>query len=175
MQSRISLLLTIIGAVVWLGGVNVRAVIGANLLEFPTIEFKPNVHPMVEREIFNLIAISSIVVTIAYLVTLAGSIFFLKSTHLDLKQNGWLMMSAILFYPFVPVELYTMFLDAKMTYLDLILGSNDLVEFRKLFIHRLAALSGVPIIALFCYYTIISLVVFQPLKNPESAPLYETL
>jgi hypothetical protein len=73
-------------------------------------------------------------------------------------------MSAILFYIFVPVELYTSILDGQMIYLDLS-SSSDLVEFRKLFIHRLGALSGVPIIALMCYYTIVGLVIIQPLKR----------
>ena len=163
--AKTSLFLMIVGAAVWLGGVNVRAIIGVDLLDFGTTEFRPNIPPLVEREVFRLIALSSIVVTIAYVATLVSSIVFLKTMSLTFKQNGWLMMSAILFYLFVPVEVYTMILDGKMVYLDLILSSNDLVEFRKLLIHRLAALSGVPIIALFCYYTIVGLVVFQPLKK----------
>ncbi len=172
MQSRtakISLFLMIVGGAVWVGGVNIRAIIGVDLLDFGTIEFKPNIHPLVEREVFRLIALSSIVVMIAYTVTLTSSIVFLRTTSLAFKENGWLMMSAILFYLFVPVEVYTMILDGKMVYLDFVLSSNDLVEFRKLLIHRLAALSGVPIIALFCYYTIIALAVFQPLKKPSSS------
>ena len=155
----------IVGAVVWLGGVNIRAVIGNDILVLRTLDFQPNVPPLVEREVFGLIARSSIVAGIAYLVTLASSIVFLKRTTLTFRQNGWLVMSAILFYLFVPVEIYTMILDGKMAYLDLVLSSNDLVEFRKLLIHRLAALSGVPIIALFCYYTVIGLVIFEPLKK----------
>jgi len=172
MQSRtakISLFLMIVGGAVWVGGVNIRAIIGVDQLDFGTIEFKPNIHPLVEREVFRLIALSSIVVMIAYTVTLTSSIVFLRTTSLAFKENGWLMMSAILFYLFVPVEVYTMILDGKMVYLDFVLSSNDLVEFRKLLIHRLAALSGVPIIALFCYYTIIALAVFQPLKKPSSS------
>lgn len=162
--ARISLMFTCIGAIVWLGAINVRGIIGGDLLEFGTLEFKPNIHPMVERAVFGLMAKSSIVVVAAYLVTLISSIVFLKHVNLSLKQHGWLMMSAVLFYIFIPVELYTSILDGEMIYLDLS-SSSDLVEFRKLFIHRLGALSGVPIIALMCYYTIIGLVIFQPLKR----------
>jgi hypothetical protein len=164
-SAKTSLLFTIIGAAVWLGGINVRAIIGGDLLEFGSIEFRPNIHPMVERATFGLIAKSSLVVLPAYIVTIIGSIVFLKTTNYSIKHNGWLMMSAILLYIFAPVEIYTLALDAKMIYLDLIVSSSDLVEFRKLFIHRLAALSGAPIVALFCYYTIIALVVLQPLKK----------
>ena len=79
------------------------------------------------------------------------------------------MMSALLFCLFTPVEVYTLILDLKMWYLDFH-GSNDLVEFRKLFVHRLAALAGVPIIALLCYYTIIVLSVVRPMTNPPPQP-----
>lgn len=162
---KTSLFFLIVSGILWLGGINIRAVIGNDILVMGTLEFEPNVHPMIEREVFGLVAKSSLVIIIAYLITLVSSIVFLKSTSLSPKKEGWLMMSAILFYIFVPVEIYTMVLDAKMIYLDLVLSSGDLVEFRKLFIHRLAALAGVPIIALCCYYTIIGLAVFQPLRR----------
>jgi hypothetical protein len=170
--ARISLLFFVGGAVFWLGGVNIRALIGNDLLVMGTLDFEPNIPPAVERFSFHLVSASSVVVNIAYLVTLVSSIVFLRATSLRFKQHGWLMMSAILSYLFIPVEIYSMFLDAKMVYLDMFVGSNDLVEFRKLFIHRLAAFSGVPIIALFCYYTAIGLAIFRPLKKvtPQPSP-----
>jgi hypothetical protein len=163
--ARISLAVLCVAGICWLGGVNVRAVIGFDLLQIGTLDFKPNVHPYVERTVFSLIAQSSLVVDIAYAVVWVSGLVFLKTTGLRLKDNGWLLMSAILFYLFTPVEVYTMVLDAKMWLLDHV-GSNDLVEFRKLFIHRLAALAGVPMIALLSYYSIVCLAVFKPMKTP---------
>ena len=164
--AKISLLVVIVAAIFWLGAINVRAVIGNDLLVFGTIEFKSNINPQVERTVFGLVAKSSIVVLVWYVVLWIAGIVFLFSTKLKFKQNGWLMMGAILFYFFTPVEVYTLVLDEKMIYLDLY-TKGELVEFRKLFIHRLAALQGVPIIAQFCYYTIIALIVFQPLKRTD--------
>jgi hypothetical protein len=43
------------------------------------------------------------------------------------------------------------------------------VEFRKLLIHRLAALSGVPLIALLCYYTAVVMAVFRPFRRRLSS------
>src|SRR5512140_1134048 len=139
--SRISLIVLAIAAVCWLGGINIRAIIGFDLLEPGTLDFKSNIHPYVERTVYALIAQSSVLVDVAYLVTWVAGWVFLATTSLRLKEHGWLLMCAILFYLFTPVEIYTMVLDARMWYLDH-LGSNDLVEFRKLLIHRLAALSG---------------------------------
>lgn len=165
---KISLFLVAVSGVCWLGGINVRAVVGFSLLQIGTLEFRPNIHPYVERVVFSLLAQSSLVVNIAYVVLLIASVVYLRNAKWNMKAEGWLLMSAILLYAFVPVEIYTMVLDVKMWLLDMS-GSNDLVEFRKLFIHRLAALSGVPMIALMSYYTIIGLVIARPLRRPPDA------
>jgi len=160
---KVVLIVIVISGIIWLGGLNIRALIGFDMLQVGTLDFKPNIHPYVERTVFSLIAQSSIVIDIAYCILWLSGIIFLKTTKISLRENGWLMMSTIIFYLFTPVEIYTMILDGKMWYLDY-LGSNDLVEFRKLFIHRLGALSGVPMIALLSYYTIIVLVILRPLR-----------
>lgn len=162
--AKVALTLIVLATIIWLGGLNVRALIGFDLLQVGTLDFKPNIHPYVERAVFGLIAQSSMVVAVAYVVLWVAGIIFLRTTELRLKEHGWLMMCAILFYVFTPVEVYTMILDLRMWYLNYI-GSNDLVEFRKLFIHRLGALAGGPMIALLCYYTAIVLVVFQPMRH----------
>ena len=162
--SRVSLFFLIVSSIIWLGAVNVRAVIGNELLVFGTLDFKQNLDPELEREVFRLISLSSVIVIAGYLATFASALVFAKTTELRFKQNGWLMMSAILFFLFSPVEFYTIFLDWRMIALDFF-SDPTLREFRVLFIHRLAALAGVPIIALLCYYTIIALAVWQPMKR----------
>ena len=155
-----------ISAICWLGGVNVRALIGFDLLQMGTLDFKPNIHPYVERSVFRTIAQTSMIVNCAYIILWFSGLAFLKTKTLRVREQGWLMMSAIMFYLFTPVEIYTMVLDFKLWYLDYI-GSNDLVEFRKLFIHRLGTLGGVPVIALLCYYTIVGLIIFRPLRRKQ--------
>jgi hypothetical protein len=161
---KIFLAILIFSGIIWIGGLHIRAVIGFDLLEMGTLDFKPNIHPYVERVVFRLIAQSSIIVDCAYIIVWIAGLFYLRLTHRRLKENGWLLMCAILFYMFTPVEIYTIVLDTRMWLLDHV-GSNDLVEFRKLFIHRLAALSGVPTIALLSYYTVIVVAVFQPFRR----------
>jgi hypothetical protein len=58
-----------------------------------------------------------------------------------------------------------------MMYLEFFTTEDNTV-FRELFLARLGALSGVPLIATLCYYTIIVLVVFQPMKRRQ-APDHE--
>jgi hypothetical protein len=162
--AKIFLVIFIIASLCWLGGINVRALVGFDLLQMGTLDFKPNIHPYVERTVYTLIAQSSLLVNIAYIIAWLAGIGFLRTSDLKLKNHGWLMMSAILFYMFTPVEIYTMVLDVKMFQIDFI-GSNDLVEFRKLFIHRLAALAGIPMIALLSYYSIVIIAIFRPFRR----------
>ena len=166
-SAKVALFVFSIAFIIWLGGINIRALIGFDLLQTGTLDFKPNIHPFVERAVFGLIVQTSFVVDTAYLIAWLAGIIFLMRTSLSFKENAWLVMAAILFYLFTPVEIYTMVLDAKMMYIDYI-GSEDLVEYRKLFIHRLGALNGVPMIGLLCYYTMIGVLIFQPLKHKHS-------
>ena len=167
--THVALALIVIAGIGWLGGINVRAMIGFDLLEQGTLDFKSNIHPYVERAVYSLIAQSSLIVDSAYLILWIGGIVFLSTSGLRLKEHAWLLMTAILFYLFTPVEVYSMVLDMKLWYLDKI-GSNDLVEFRKIFIHRLAALAGVPMIALLSYYTAIIVAIFRPFRKPQALP-----
>jgi len=167
--SQVALAVVVIAGICWLGGINIRAMIGFDLLEPGTLDFKSNIHPYVERAVYSLIAQSSLVVNISYVIVWAAGIVLLRSSSYRMKDHGWLMMAAILFYLFTPVEIYAMVLDLKIWYLDKI-GSNDLVEFRKIFIHRLAALAGVPMIALLSYYTAIVVTIFRPFGARRMPP-----
>ena len=162
---RIALFVIVVGSILWLGGVNIRAITGNDLLKAGTLEFEEYIAPEAESEIYRMISYGSLVTMAGYLSVLVGSVVFLVSSPFHVKEHGWLLMSAILFYAFVPVELYTMYLDARMVYETFFTTASNEV-FRELFVARVGALAGVPLIALLCYYTIIGLVIFQPFKKP---------
>jgi hypothetical protein len=162
--ARVALLFMIIGAIFWLGALNVRAIIGNDMLKPGSLAFEEYVAPEAEREIYRLLSFASVVVMISYATVLVSGTVFLTSSELRLKENGWLMISAILFYAFVPVELFTMALDARLVYMEFFTtAGNDM--FRALFVERVGALAGAPVIALLCYYTIIVLAVFRPFRT----------
>jgi hypothetical protein len=162
--SRIALFFLAVGAIVWLGGVNARALTGNMLFKPGTLNFEEYLAPEAEAEIFRVLAFTSVVTMIGYGVVLVSATVFLATTTIRLRENGWLMMSAILFFAFVPVELYTGYLDARMIHDEFFTSAGNDV-FRELFLTRLQALQGAPFVALLCYYTIIGLVVFRPLTR----------
>ena len=164
---RVALFTFIVASTLWLGGMHFRAMIGNDLLKFGSLAFEEYIAPDAEREIFRLLSVASLVIIGSYIIALVSSIAFLVTCPWRLKEHGWLMISAILFYLFVPVEVFTMYLDGKMIYNEFFTTADNQV-FRELFVARIGALAGAPIIATLCYYTIIALAVFQPLKKKKS-------
>jgi hypothetical protein len=165
---RFWLFLLVCSGIIWLGGVNARAIIGNELLKPGTLEFEEFLSPEAEREIFRLLSLTSLLIMASYCVLLISSILFLASSPYTMKEHGWLLMSAILFYVFVPVEAFTMYLDGKMIYQEFFTTVDNGV-FRELFVRRMGALKGAPVVALLCYYTIVGLVVFQPFRKKQVA------
>jgi hypothetical protein len=161
---RITLFIIVIAAITWLGGVTIRWVLSGCLLVPGTLDFRPDLIPAVEREAFRMINYTSIVTLVGYAVVALSGVVFLFSTTLKFRENGWLVMAVLLFYLFSPAEIYTSYLDGKMISMEL-WGTPNLTLFRELFISRVAALKGVPFIALLCYYTIVGLVIWQPMKK----------
>ena len=166
---RIALFVFIVSTTLWLGSAYIRAMIGNDLLKFGTLTFEEYIAPDAEREIFRLLSLVSLSVIGWYVIALVASIVFLVTCPFKLKEHGWLMISAILFYMFVPVEAFTMYIDVRMIYAEFFTTADN-QAFRELFIARVGALAGSPFIATLCYYTIIALTVFQPLKKrlPQS-------
>jgi hypothetical protein len=164
---RVALFVLVVAGIVWLGAANIRAIIGADMLKTGTLEFEAYLPPDAEREIFRLLSLTSLVVIGGYAITLISSVIFLATSPLRLRKNGWLLMSAILFYIFVPVELFTIALDARMVYNEFFTTTDNAV-FRQLFIARVSALAGAPAVATLCYYTIIGLAIFRPLTRKDA-------
>ncbi len=153
-----------VSAVIWLGAINVRALIGNDLLNYDEFSFRTSIPPDEENWIFRMLSHSSLLIIGAYVCTLVFSIIFLNKAKINLKENPWVLMCIILFYVFVPVELYTSYLDIKFYIMYL---NNPPVHdgLLKIFGERIGFLKGVPWIALLSYYTIIVISVLQPMKK----------
>ena len=173
-SNKTALTFLAISAVFWLGAINIRALIGNELLIYDQFQFRTSIPPDRENTIFQLLSNASLVVIISYAVVLISSVWFTLTNKLKIKENGWLLMCYILFFLFVPVEIYTYIIDIKFMLLFQTNPPNH-DELLRLFGQRLGALSGVPVIALLCYYTIIPVIIFKPLakKNVPGEKLNE--
>lgn len=165
-SAKIWLFILIVGAIFWLGGINVRFIIGNDLLNYDEFNFRTSIPPDEENMIFKLLSYTSILIMISYAVVLTAAIFFLKTSKINFKENPWLLMCSILFFVFVPVEFYTSYLDIKFYQLFLKNPPNH-DGLLQIFGERIGFLKGVPWIAILGYYTIILIAVLKPLKKSK--------
>lgn len=161
---RTALVLFILSAFTWLGALIARAVIANELLEPGTAQIAAALSADTERHLYRMLAASAIPMVTGYGVALISSIVFLRSMPLRVRENGWLLMSALLLYLFIPVEVFAMTLDVRMIWLEFF-GTADVGAMRGLFLARLGALAGAPFVAVLCYLTIVPLAVFQPFRR----------
>lgn len=163
--TRATLFVLAFTGIVWLGSATARMIVGGDLLEPGTLSFDPLLSPSSERELFRLFSVTSLIAAAAYPCVLISAAIFLWRSPWRPRQHGWMMMSAILLFGFLPIEVYMLTIDLRMIYLEFFTtASNE--DFRVLFLERVGALGGASFVAVLSYYTIIGLAVFQPLRRP---------
>ena len=174
---RFWLTLLSLATIFWLGGLTIRTLIGNEFFVTGTLNYEPSISLDQERTLFQLIAGSSLFVLINYAIVLVSSIVLITILPLKMKHNGWLLMASLMFFLFVPVEVFTGFLDIKFILLwertKDILAAQGLPVYeqhstilRATLSHRIGALGGLPVIATLSYFTAIVTIIWQPLKRP---------
>jgi hypothetical protein len=177
---RFCLVMLTLGVIFWLGGSFVRAIIAHEFYIPGTVEYDTSLTLDEEFMLFSLIGSATLTVLISYAVVLTFAISAFVGFPYRRKDHGWLIMASVLFFLFVPVEIFTAYLDLKY----LVLWDTSLEKFsaldvesilryktdmKELLSHRVSALSGVPIIAMLCYYTAVVMVIWQPMKRIRTA------
>jgi hypothetical protein len=176
--TRSFLVLLALGTVLWLGGLVYRAIIANEFFLPASLEFALGINMSQERLLFQLLSASSAVVIGAYVVVLVSAIVALKRIPLRFKENGWLLMAAILFFMFVPVEVFTIYLDmefifdwleARKAYLSEgpVAYSAYRTELRATLSHRIGALHGLPVMAVLSYFTALAVLIFRPMRRNQ--------
>ena len=175
--ARIAIFIMIIGGLFYLGGSAARGIIGNDLVEIGTLKFRQDIPFDAEKEIYNLLARTSLLIVFGYVLALIGFITFLSKSKLRMKEHPNAFMAIILFAMFIPVEFYTSYLDVKffLSYVDfqlqLFLGSDPgplRDEMRRLFVERVSGLGGVSVIAILSYYSAIGVLVFRPIRTNKT-------
>lgn len=165
--SKISLFILVVSAIFWLGAINVRFFIGNQLLNYDEFNFRTSIPPDEENQIFKMISDASILIMIFYPIVFTSAVVFIKYCKINLRENPWLLMCAILFFSFAPVEIYTSYIDLKFILLFNQRPANH-DQLLKYFGERIGFLRGVPWIGVLSYYTIIWISIFKPLKKTSA-------
>ncbi len=171
--ARVALFVMIVGGILYLGGSAARAIIGNDLVEIGTLKFRQDIPFDAEKEIYNLLARTSLLTVFGYTLALIGFVIFLFKAKIRMKRYPNIMMAVILFAMFIPVEFYTSYLDLRffVSFVDfqlqLFLGADPgplRDEMRRLFVERVSGLGGLSVIAILSYYSAIGALVFRPIK-----------
>lgn len=165
-KAKVWLAILIFAGITFLGGINIRFIIGNQLLNFDEFSFRTDLQLDEQNMIFRLLSYSSLVIMGAYLVLFVSAIMFLINYKVDYRKEVWLLMCAIIFFLFSPVEFYSSYLDLKF-YLLYLQPYPDWKLQLELFGRRIGFLKGVPWIGVLSYYTIIILAIFKPLRKSK--------
>jgi len=175
--ARIAIFVMIAGGIFYLGGSASRGIIGNDLVEIGTLKFRQDIPFDAEKEIYNLLARTSLLIVFGYLLTLIGFVTFLFKAKLRMKDHPNAFMAIILFAVFIPIEFYTSYLDLRFFFsyvdfqLQLFLGADPgplRDEMRKLFVERVSGLGGLSVIAILSYYSAIGVLIFRPIKTNKT-------
>lgn len=165
-KAKVWLVILIFAGITFLGGINIRFIIGNQLLNFDEFSFRTDLQLDEQNMIFRLLSYSSLVIMGAYLVLFVSAIMFLINYKVDYRKEVWLLMCAIIFFLFSPVEFYSSYLDFRFFLLYLQPYPDWKLQL-ELFGRRIGFLKGVPWIGVLGYYTIIILAIFKPLRKSK--------
>ncbi|MFP4369807.1 MAG: hypothetical protein ACLFR2_09520 [Candidatus Kapaibacterium sp.] len=113
---KILLTIAVLGFVTWFGGSIIRGMIGYAAFDAKAgLPVKDSYPEEVLMLIVNIYASTGLYTNIGYLLWFIAGIIFLISMKGYIRQRGWLFMSAALFFVIAPVELYKLYMDAKLS------------------------------------------------------------
>lgn len=169
-----------LSVICYLGGLGMRTIAGNEFFITGTLQFSSDVSLDQERTLFQMIYASNFIVLISYACVLLSAIMLLVTLPLKIKDNGWLLLASMLFFLFVPVEVFTGYLDVKfilfwskvqnhLTDQGLHIYEQYSTLLRETLSHRIGALGGMPVIAVLCYITAIVVIIWQPMRRRPAA------
>ncbi|MEK7818488.1 MAG: hypothetical protein AAB255_01700 [Bacteroidota bacterium] len=161
---KIFLVVFTVCAIMWLGLTSARLIISNEMLSSKTYQYLPQINIQTEFVYFSVISKIIYLNLILYALILISAIGFILTKEISFKENPYLLTSAIMYFMFVPVEIYCANLDWNFIWLGW-KNSINIEEYRHLFMERIRAFSGLPMIAILCYYTIIPLIIFKPFNK----------
>lgn len=161
--SKTFLYLSALSGILWTGSYLLRLFITYQLFQEKDFLLKDYINEQNLDGILQTILPVFITTMVLYLIFIISFITFLITSKINLKQNGWLFIAALLVFITFPFEIFLMTIDYKVALL-ITQNSFNSTDVISLIIERFNALTSFPIIHILCYFAIIFLIIFKPLK-----------
>jgi len=150
----------------WLGSYVVKLFVSYSLFEETGFVLRGYLNESNLSEVLKTMLPLFITSFVLYLIFFVSFILFVFISGLKLKKNGWLFIITLLVIITFPFEAYLMNIDYEI--IGLI--SNDYFnssEAIDLIIKRFKIFNSFSVIEVFCYVSIIFLLIFKPLTKIE--------
>jgi hypothetical protein len=162
--SKIFLFIFAAFGAIWLGSYISRLSLFYQLFQGAEFQLKGFVTDQNLSGIFQTLIAAVSIHMLFYLVMVIMFTFFLVTSKLSLKENGWLFISMILIYFTAPFEIYLMTIDYEIV--TKVFSENfDQREILELVIKRFKVLSSFSIVEILCYLAVAYLFIYQPLTG----------
>jgi hypothetical protein len=164
--SKIFMFLAFLSGSLWIGAYLTRLFEQYQLFEAKGLVLKSFVNEQNLAGILYTMLPAVTTTFILYIILIISFTAFLISSGISLKKNGWLFIITLIIYITLPMEAYLMTLDYSII-VQLDSGSFDAQAVLALITDRIKVLSSFPLVEIFCYFSIIYFVLFQPLTVKE--------
>jgi hypothetical protein len=156
--AKMALYTLILGGALLLGGIAFQMIIGISLMNVTD--------GGIERFGYMLMSRGSMLLIVAYVtVFVSGITLWIFGPH-TLRRERWFRVALLLFYIWVPVDMYTIILDIRFAVL-FNPQARLTEEMKGLFMSRQRTLGPIPLLILLGYLIAIGLVAFQPQLGHE--------
>lgn len=162
--SKIFLYIAFLSGLLWIGSYFTRLLTTYFLFNQNDFELKNFISQENLAGILTIINIPVTITFVLYIIFIPAFIIFLISSGIKLKQNGWLFITTVLILLTFPFEVYLMVIDFEIIKIIGFAGNFEIKNALDLIVKRTQILSNFPLIEVFCYFSIIFFVIFQPLK-----------
>lgn len=168
--SKILLFLAFLAGTLWIGAYLTRLFLSYQLFEAKDLALKPFVsQDNLSGILFSMLPAVTTTFTL-YIVLIVTYTLFLITSRISLKKNGWLFIITLIIYVTMPMEAYLMTIDYNII-VQLNSGSFNAQSVLALIVDRIKVLSSFPLVEIFCYFSIIYFVLFQPLTAKDKVTI----
>lgn len=158
------LFITCLSGSLWLGSYMTRLFVSYRLFEDTDFILKPIYNETNLNEVLLTLLPAVTTTFVLYLIFILFFILFLFFSKIRFKQNGWFFIITLLVLVTLPFEVYLMSIDYKIIS-QIMSESFKSSEIIDLIIERFKVFSSFPVIEIFCYFSIIFLLIFKPLTK----------
>ena len=165
--SKIFAFLAVITCSLWIGAYLSRLFLSYQLFEAQDLSLKSYITSANLTGILTTMLPPITTTFVLYICFIISFALFIIVSHIQLRNNGWLFIIAVIILITLPFEIYLMTIDYSII-LQLNHGIYNTSDIVDLFVKRIKVLGSFPLIEIFCYLSFYYFLLFRPLTKNKN-------